>query len=386
MYSSPPDFLADFVASAFHHTRERRRSRTLSARDMRARAAAAEAALDDPTFAADDVLVRARVIAAKLETAGTESDERALRDIATHAYGDHLVAQMRRRDGPFRPLGGEVAELRLFLVGVTNLQDDEHDRVVVGVLGSPPDKADEYQIAQMWSLARGEEGWLLAAVEHYQSGRRHFDEPLVASPWHAADVADRATLQLAGDDAAAAAAAELVYRDTEGLTAVRDLALADARWSPDVLMAAVRRLIDAWEHAAADGTRAFAGVAGDHAALALVHPRGGSSRVEVRGAALERLEVVELLAEREPPAVRLILGLRGRHALVNVGGEVARVGSLQRDRDFEERWLLEQTSEPDRPWHLAHAEPLGWQHRDKRAAWRRRRAAKAARQRAAGQT
>jgi hypothetical protein len=361
----------EWAADAVEHFADWRRRRRLTRRDRRARAAAAEAAQDDPAFAADEVLKRARAVAKEFRAAVLADDEHAVRECTTAVYGEHVLAEIRRNAGP-APISQRVEELRLFLVGITNLQDDEHDRVVVGAVGASPGQP---WTALIWQMARGEEGWIFAAIEPYHTGRRQLDEPLVASPWHADDVADRTTLQLAGDQPAVVALGELTDGDAEGLVALRDLALVDARWSPHVLAAAARRVIDAWEHAAIQGPTAFAGVATDQAARALVHPRGGSSRVEVRGLVVERIEVDELLPDREPPAVRLVLELRGRHALLNVGGVEARVGSLRRDRDVEERWLFELVAEPDRPWHLAEADPLGWRWRNRRTAARRRRAA-----------
>lgn len=352
---------------------DRRRRGHLTARHERACAAAAEAAEDDPAFAVDAIMGRTRFIAERLAAAvaAADVDEAALREICTARLAERLAGRMLRR-GSFGLFQAVPDGIELFLVGVENLQDDALDRVVVAVLGGPPTEAGTVQLAEVWSLARGEDEWLLADVEAHRAGRRHLDAPLVASPWDASEVADRATLELAAGTPAAREPDELLARDAEGLSALRDLALVDSRWAPDVLAAAVRRLLRCWEHTAVEGDNAFEGVASTQAAAALVHPRGAASRLDVRGLELERLDVAELLLADEPPAVRLVFRVRGRRALYDVGAEVPRLGSLARDRSFEERWLLQRTDDPDRPWRLAHVDPVGWQRRDKREAARQR--------------
>lgn len=234
---------------------DRRRRGHLTARHERACAAAAEAAEDDPAFAVDAIMGRTRFIAERLAAAvaAADVDEAVLREICTARLAERLAGRMLRRGslGLFQAVPDGI---ELFLVGVENLQDDALDRVVVAVLGGPPTEAGTVQLAEVWSLARGEDEWLLADVEAHRAGRRHLDAPLVASPWDASEVADRATLELAAGTPAAREPDELLARDAEGLSALRDLALVDSRWAPDVLAAAVRRLLRCWEHTAVEGT------------------------------------------------------------------------------------------------------------------------------------
>jgi len=250
-------------------TIKRRRSRRArEQRDARVSTASAEAAEDDPAFAADVVKAQAAALYADVQRAWSERDDAALERM----LGLALLVEWRRRLADFASKGwvNEVTIQRgpkVDYVGLVNRTGSEEDRVTVAISASlhsvlrtsggavikRNEDADEdgvIEICEYWTLARSGDGWRLVSIEQEHEGGHHLAAPIVAAPWSDdSRLSDESLVELATADAppAGTSVSELVSVEFGGTAREKalDLALADPRCAPDVLEVAARRAVDA---------------------------------------------------------------------------------------------------------------------------------------------
>jgi hypothetical protein len=157
--------------------RVRKRRRARAARDERVSTASAEAAEDDPAFAAQAVKADAAALYVAIQQAWSERDDAALERM----LGPDLLVEWRRRLADFDAKGWV----------------DE-----VAVRSGP----------EVQYVGLGDR-WRLLSIEQEAEGAHHLDAPIVASPWSDdARVADESLVELATADAppAGVAVSELV--------------------------------------------------------------------------------------------------------------------------------------------------------------------------------
>jgi hypothetical protein len=279
--------------------RKRRRERA-----ARVELASAEAAADDPYFAADRVVVRLEAV---------------LRDVVID------------RDG-------EVIE-----------RNEEDDEITT--------------LAEYWTLARAADGWRLHSIEQDDEGAHHLDAPIVASPWSdEARLHDAAVTELALADAVPdAAIAEIVDVDYAGdaRTQALDLAVVDGRFAPAVLEAAARRAVEAWAEAVDGADAALERAATPEAAHALLYPQGTNTRLVVRGPRLTALRIAALDAQAQSPAMVVEAELRGRRYLEDRDTAAVLDGSKDREASFTERWTLALGADAETPWRIVATTAVG---------------------------
>jgi predicted lipid-binding transport protein (Tim44 family) len=353
--------------------RQRKKRR---ARAAKVELASAEAAGDDPHFAADAVKAEAAELHREIVEAWTARD----RDwLARHLGPDLLTEWALRLDDFDRKGWHNVCEIKrgpdVEYVGLTNREADHEDRVVVRVTAWLRDVVidsggnaitrngsdNEYtRLAEYWTLGRTEDRWILHSIEQDMEGMHHLEAPIVASPWSdTARLNDEAITELAVADAVPDdEIAGLVDVDYAGdaHTQALDLSVLDGRFAPAVLEAAARRAVAAWAEAVDGADAALERAATPEAAHALLYPRGERTRLVVRGPRLRQLRIAALDAEARTFTVEAELS--GRRYLEDRDTAAVLEGSKEHATTFTERWALALGDDPATPWRIVAATPV----------------------------
>ena len=342
------------------------------------RLASAEAAEDDPAFAAERVEADAAALFGAVQVAWDARDRRALADL----LGPDLLAEWTRRLDDFDAKGwhnrvGVLGIPSVEYVAMTNRDEDEADRVVVRIEARLDDHVEtrdgqrifrngqtraETTLCEWWTLAKRDGRWRLLSIEQDAEGAHHLDAPIVATPWgDDARLRDASLTELAVAERppAGVAPGELADLQYEGTAreAALDLALADPRFDPQVLEVAVRRVVDAWTEAV-DGPDAPLEALASRAAVDELLYGGDASRATrlvVRGARVDGVTVERLEADADPPAMAVAATVTGRRYVQQRDTAAILSGSDAREQRFTVRWRLVLDGPDDAPWRLGAA-------------------------------
>jgi predicted lipid-binding transport protein (Tim44 family) len=361
--------------------RKRARTRGRAARDARVSTASAEAAEDDPVFAAAVVKSAAAKLYCDIQRAWSERDDAAL----ARMLGPDLLREWRRRLADFAVKGwvNEVSVLRgpeVEYVGLVNREGSAEDRVTVAISATlhsvvetaggriihrddDADQGGDIEVCEYWTLARTDDdhGWRLVSIEQEPEGTHHLEAPIVVAPWSDdARMADASLVELATDDAPPPDVdpTQLISVAFDGTAheAALDLSLADPRCSPDVLEVAARRAVAAWTEAVDGDDAALLAIAHAPAARALLYPRAdGKARLVVRGPTLERLAITALHTDHKPLRMEVVAMLRGPRYIEDRDTGAVLSGSQDRVTRFTERWTFALNGDAASPWRL-----VGW--------------------------
>ena len=370
------------AVNAFVRERLRRRR---AKRVKRVEAASAEAAQDDAAFAADTVHQGADQLFRQIQAAWSANE------IATldRLVAPELMKEWRRRLEDFKRKGWhnmvEVqGEVDVEYLGLVNRADDKDDRCVVRltahlrdyVIGKRGQKithkgtSSEFTtLREYWTLHKGEnDQWRLLSIEQDMEGAHNIDAEIVASPWDDSRLRDEALVEGAVADKVLegykiSEVADLDF-DGDARAAALDLSLADARFGPDILETAARRVVGGWAEAIDGEDDELLKVATPEAARALLYPDARKSRrVVVRGPKVEKLRITALDAAAEPPTMTVEVDVRGRRYLQDRDTAEIVSGSDSEERSFTERWLLALGDDDANPWKIVDAtaprDPVG---------------------------
>ena len=355
---------------------KRRRREARLARDQRVSTASAEAAEDDPVFAAEAVKASADTLYRELQRAWSTLDVTALES----RLGPDLLVEWRRRLEDFKARGW-VNQVRIeqgpriSYVGLVNREGVGEDRVTVSIMATlhsvvqtstgetmfrdeDANKDGLIDICEYWTLARSGDGWRLVSIEQEEEGAHHLEAEIVAAPWSDdSRMSDETVVELATADAPAADVnvSELVSVEFDGTAREKalDLALADPRCAPDVLEVAARRALAAWAEAVDGDDAALLAVATPAAAHALLYPDGGEqARIVVRGPKLQRLAITALHTDSAQPRMDVEAVLRGRRYTEDRDTVAVLSGDKDREREFTEHWTFALDGSPETPWRL----------------------------------
>lgn len=360
---------------AIHTVRYRRKLRE---RDERVRTASAEAAEDDPYFAADELERHAVALFNAAQLAWDARDRQAL----ARLVGPDLLVEWNRRLDDFDRKGWHnrvqvLGEPEVRYVGITNREDDAEDRAVVRIRAQlrafvedsngrrimrSGEHDDTVTLQEYWTLARRDGQWMVQSIEQSAEGDHHLDEPIVASPWSDDQrLEDEAVTELAVADALPEGftTADLAEVDFAGDARARalDLAVADGRFAPDVLEAAARRATGAWAEAVDGDDAALETVASPEAVSELLY--GGDetrrTRLVVRGPRVKRIRIERVDVERVPATMAVEVELGGSRYVEDRDTTTVVSGSKERATTFTERWTLALDGPPDAPWRIVTA-------------------------------
>jgi predicted lipid-binding transport protein (Tim44 family) len=354
-----------------------------SKRERRVELAAAEAAEDDPDFAPDRVRATATRLFMEIETAWDADDRIHLRGLVA----PELLAEWELRLDDFQrrgwrnhvePLGEPTVEY----VGLHRKGDRDTDRVVVKIDARLKDYVvDGYgrhlkrtgrvgevvHMREFWTLQRRGEHWVLASIEQAGEGKHALADEIVATSWgDERGMRDEALVEGAvadqlPDGTKVSEVASVQYEgDAHG--AALDLSLADGRFAPDVLEVAARRAVDAWALAIDGRDSLLDGIATPAAKRELLYAgdTSGAVRMVVRGPVVNRIRIVDLDANAEPPTMTIEVDLTGRRYIENRDTTAVMAGSRTRKSSFTERWTLSLTGDAGQPWRIsAVAAPVG---------------------------
>ena len=342
------------------------------ARRERIEGTALVAAEDDPAFASELVRAEADALFRSVQDAWDRDDRAALAAMVA----PDLLREWSLRLADFAAKGWHnhvaVRESAVEYVGITNRMDDSDDRVVVRVAAELDDYVTDRDgtrinhsgnttgvssLREYWTLGKREGRWTLLSIEQDEEGEYQLDAPMEADPADDARLTDTARVEAAVADALPAGTLPSEVDDDDAVTALakaRDLSLADGRYDPDIIEAAVRRGVAAWAEAVDGDDTAFAHLAQPALLEELLYPPspGRSLRLVVRSPVVTSVTLVRLDTDASPPTATVRMGLEGvryvedRNTLATVAG--SRTGSSR----FDGTWTLALDGPPDAPWRI----------------------------------
>ena len=240
-------------------------------RAPRARRAAEQAALDDPAFAPERI-------------------EAAVAGMLPDVLGRHA-------DLAGRP--------RVDILSVVNREREAEDRVIVRVRA----RLTTGPMDERWTLVHRGARWRLAADSGDPLAPALLQAPLIASPQDdSARLREQSLQELSG--AGAPRPGELVDTDAPPLQQLRDLAVADERFDPMLIEAALEHVVQAWEQSSDASDAPLLAVASGAGAHALQFPDSGQGRRRVRDGRLQHWEVTRVDAAATPAQVQVRVRVR----------------------------------------------------------------------------
>ena len=361
------------VLNARSRTRRRERVR-------RVELAAAEASEDDAAFSPDVVREQAVQLFKDIQLAW---DARA-RTRLGELVGADLMVEWRRRLDDFDRKGWRnrvslISGPEVEYVGMTNRADDRDDRVVVRVEATLMDRVVDRagnelhqagsasarrHLAEYWTLGKrpGDGNWMLLSIEQRAEGEHHLSGEVVVTPWDdTARLRDEALVEGAAadklpEDVRAAEVVSVSY-EHDARAAALDLSLVDARFAPDVLEVAVRRVVDAWAEAVDGSDDALAALSTPKALQDLLHPGdpSGGTRLVVRGPRVRSVTIRSLDVHAEPPRMTVAVEAEGRRYVEDRDTTRVVSGSQAAAIRFTEHWTLALDGGDADPWRIVDA-------------------------------
>src|SRR4051794_12446 len=203
---------------------------------------------------------------------------------------------------------------------------------------------------------------MLLSIEQRAEGDHHLASDLVVTPWDdTSRLRDEALVEGAAadklpEDVKPAEVASVSYEDDARAKAL-DLSLVDARFGPDVLEVAVRRVVDAWTEAIDGSDDALEALSSPAALRDLLHPGDPSeqTRLVVRGPRVIGVTIESLNVDVEPPRMRLAVEAEGRRYIEDRDTAAVLSGSQSTVTRFTEHWTLALDGDDANPWRIADA-------------------------------
>jgi predicted lipid-binding transport protein (Tim44 family) len=348
----------------------------MAERQRRVTAAAAEAAEDDPEFAADLVKPAAATLFNQIQTAWDAGDRIKLRRLVA----PDLLSEWERRLDDLARRGWRnrvevLDEPIVEYVGLSHRGDAKTDRVTVRIEAKLRDYVTDHvgnhlkragrltetvKVREFWTLGKTQGGrWRLISIEHAAEGSHVLDEKIVATPWsdHEA-LQQEALIEMATADAVpdGTQIAEVADLDFAGdaRAAALDLSLADGRFAPDVLEITARRAARAWAEAVDGDDARLHSIAHGQAVNDLLHPGDPShgTRLVVRGPKVQKLRITGLDAGAHPPTMSVQVELEGRRYIEDRNTAAILSGSQSRVTTFAEDWTFALDGDARQPWLL----------------------------------
>jgi predicted lipid-binding transport protein (Tim44 family) len=262
---------------------------------------------------------------------------------------------------------------------MTNRADDRDDRVVVRVEATLEDTVQDREgsqwnhdgsensrrrLAEFWTLGkRPSDGrWMLLSIEQQGEGAHHLEGDLVVTPWDdTARLRDEALVEGAAADklpeGVSASEVVSVSYEFDARAAALDLSLVDARFAPDVLEVAVRRVAAAWAEAIDGDDADLAALSTPEALSELLHPgdRSERTRLVVRAPRIRAVKIEWLDVHAEPPRMTVGVEAEGRRYIENRDTTAVVSGSQSGTVRFTEHWTLALDGDDANPWRIVDA-------------------------------
>lgn len=339
--------------------------------------AALVAAEDDPAFAADRVAAEAQTLFMAIQAAWDARDQAALATMVTPS----LMTEWGARLDDFATKGWHnrvsVREVTVEYVGLTNRTEDEDDRAVVRIASTLDDyvvdrdgnvvthndnPSKETHLREYWTLGkRPDDTWMLLSIEQDPEGEHQLTAPIVADPSEDSRLHDQSRVEGADADRLPA---DVLYSevadptpDETVLVRMRDLALRDERFDPDVLEIAVRRAVEAWEETVDGDDAPFLALSTpemlDH--LMYAGDTSKATRLVVRGLGVRGIHPVGLDTDVTPPTVTVEIDLYGVAYVEDRATTTLVTGDKVDPGRIRERWTLALDDAVETRWRLVGA-------------------------------
>ena len=349
--------------------------RAVAQRTRRVQAAAAEAAEDNPAFAADAVKANATALFKQVEAAWDRGDRTAL----ARLVGPDLLTEWERRLSDLDRRGWRnrvqiIGEPTVDYVGL-NHKGDSTDTVTVRIEARLRDYVEDragrhikraghlsetVRLREFWTLAQRNGRWVLISIEQGAEGTHAIDDAIVATTWSDENaMRDEALIEGAVNDAVpdGTNVAEVADLDFKGdaHAAALDLSLADGRFAPDVLEVTARRAVTAWAEAVDGDDSRLRSIAHGQAVRDLLHPGDptGRTRIVVRGPKVRQIRITGLDAAAHPPTMSVEVEIEGRRYIEDRDTTAVLAGSPSRATKFTEHWTFALDGDARQPWLIA---------------------------------
>jgi predicted lipid-binding transport protein (Tim44 family) len=350
--------------------------RRVAQRTRRVQAAAAEAAEDNPAFAADAVKANATALFKQVEAAWDRGDRARLAQLV----GPDLLTEWERRLTDLDRRGWRnrvqiIGEPTVEYVGLNHRGDAKTDTVTVRIETKLRDYVEDragnhikraghlsetVRLREFWTLAQRSGRWMLVSIEQGAEGTHAIDDAIVATTWSDENaMRDEALIEGALEDAVPANTniADVADLDFKGdaHAAALDLSLADGRFAPDVLEVTARRAVAAWAEAVDGDDSRLRSIAHGQAVRDLLHPGDPSqrTRVVVRGPKVQKIRITALDAAAHPPTMSVEVEIEGRRYIEDRDTTAVLAGSQSREMKFTEHWTFALDGDARQPWLIA---------------------------------
>jgi predicted lipid-binding transport protein (Tim44 family) len=350
--------------------------RRVAQRTRRVQAAAAEAAEDNPAFAADAVKANATALFKQVEAAWDRGDRARLAQLV----GPDLLTEWERRLTDLDRRGWRnrvqiIGEPTVEYVGLNHRGDAKTDTVTVRIETKLRDYVEDragnhikraghlsetVRLREFWTLAQRNGRWMLVSIEQGAEGTHAIDDAIVATTWSDENaMRDEALIEGALEDAVPANTniADVADLDFKGdaHAAALDLSLADGRFAPDVLEVTARRAVAAWAEAVDGDDSRLRSIAHGQAVRDLLHPGDPSqrTRVVVRGPKVQKIRITALDAAAHPPTMSVEVEIEGRRYIEDRDTTAVLAGSQSREMKFTEHWTFALDGDARQPWLIA---------------------------------
>ena len=349
--------------------------RRVAQRTRRVQAAAAEAAEDNPAFAADAVKANATALFKQVQAAWDRGDRTTL----ARLVGPDLLTEWGRRLSDLDRRGWRnrvqiVGEPNVEYVGL-NHKGDKTDTVTVRIEAKLRDYVEDragnhikraghlsetVRLREFWTLAQRNGRWVLVSIEQGAEGAHAIDDAIVATTWSDnTALRDEALIEGATSDAVPqgtniADVADLDFKG-DARAAALDLSLADGRFAPDVLEVTARRAVTAWAEAVDGDDARLRSVAHGQAVRDLLHPGDPTqtTRLVVRGPKVQKIRITGLDAAAQPPTMSVEVEIEGRRYIEDRDTTAVLAGSQSRETKFTEHWTFALDGDARQPWLIA---------------------------------
>jgi predicted lipid-binding transport protein (Tim44 family) len=222
--------------------------------------------------------------------------------------------------------------------------------------------SDHRHLAEYWTLAKRDGRWTLLSIEQDAEGEHNLVSELVTTPWDDTSrlrdeaLVEGATAEKLPENVSAGELVSVSY-ENDARAAALDLSLVDARFAPDVLEVAVRRVVAAWAEAVDGSDAELRSLSTGEALRELLHPgdSSGRTRLVVRGPRVRSVTIAALDAHATPPRMTVAVEAEGRRYVEDRDTAAVVSGDPNALTRFTEHWTLTLDGDDANPWRIADA-------------------------------
>jgi len=340
-------------------------------RARRGEHAAAVAGIDDPAFAPETIRASVQAMLATAEgiwRRGSSNPRKSLGNPRNSRREHHGELIQVWAEGWGRQLGVGlriVGKPQIDILRVINRGSEDEDRAVLRVRlrihrdpkASLTQEGDGTLLGQRivvveerWTLVRRGDRWALASVDGDPIARAVISAPLIASPDEDEGRVRQVALQELADEEAPHTVdlGELIDRNAAAPQRLRQLAILDDHFAPELLEATLRRVVEGWEELTYGSQRPLEKVAAGTAVQALMYGGGGRGRHFIRDAELLSWEALDV-STSGTPELRLRVEIKGE---ISTDGRPTAGGGRRRKHTLIWTLRLFRAAGGDTAWRL----------------------------------